>query len=45
MRCRTEEAKDELDTERNEIRKLIEWHHYMLTFLFGHFFLWHLKGR
>ena len=40
-----EEGKTELGMDHYEVRKYAGWHHYMLTTMLAHFFLWHLKLR
>jgi SRSO17 transposase len=39
------EAKTELGMAHYELRKFAGWHHHMLTCMFAHFFLWHVKIR
>jgi SRSO17 transposase len=38
-----EETKSELGMDHYEVRKFPGWQHHMLTCMFAHFFLWHLK--
>jgi SRSO17 transposase len=40
-----EETKNELGMDHYEVRKFTGWHHYILTCMLAHFFLWHLKIR
>ena len=40
-----EESKTELGMEHYDMRKYPGWHHHMLTTMWAHFFLWHLKLR
>src|SRR5438128_3118490 len=40
-----EETRTELGMAHYEVRKYLGWNHHMLTSLWTHFFLWHLKLR
>lgn len=40
-----EETKTELGMDHYEVRKFPGWHHYMLTCMLAHFFLWHQRIR
>ena len=38
-----EEGKTELGMDHYAVRKYVGWHPHMLTTMWAHFFLWHLK--